>query len=518
MRSPLIGLLALSTSLAAAAVPDAEFIRVAPDHWSFETASTHVRFVPFGTNFVLNEKRYLNLFGPGVYDHRLYDDALAGLEALGMNIVKVFLPIAEVLPDPQVPGAVHIAPGYLDNLDKFLTLARRHHIRVVVTLTSWGGNGITWWHDGGEYFGRRPWKTTAGIDSLDVLARFWTMLATRFRDNPTVFSYNVAVEWSFPAGNLTWTPPNKQYGRLETPQGIFYWRAFLAARYKQDIAALNRAYQSHYTDFREVPIVDFTYQADRKRYVSPDAMVLDYQNFREWASRRYFRPQIAAIRAADPNHMVTIGNHSRRAIGLWPGAARYFIGFSPPEQADLVDYLTTHDNHSVSHLKPAQGIEYVVHSSIVRTRFCCARKLLPVIIEEYTFASPDPQQTAAAQKRMVEGTIGHASGWMNWYLQYPHDANSADMKGKDRSAILDDALKPTPWGKTVPELARSLNRADLSRKQPARVVPVDRTAALVPKTMGMLLRICADWDAYPHPLDFQWPPNPWIDLPLQEDR
>ena len=49
---------------------------------------------------------------------------------------------------------------------------------------------------------------------------------------------------------------------------------------------------------------------------------MDYQDFREWASRRYLKPQIAAIRAADRRHMVTISNHSRCAIGLWEGAAR----------------------------------------------------------------------------------------------------------------------------------------------------------------------------------------------------
>ena len=504
--------------MAAATVPDTEFVRVAPDHWSFETTGTHVRLIPFGTNFVFNEKRTLNLFGPDVYDRDLYDRALGALEALGMNIVKVFLPIADVLPDPQAPGEVHVAPGYLDNLDDFLRLARRHHIRVVVTLTSWGGNGIKWWHSGGEYFGRRPWRTTPGIDSLDVLERFWKALAARLRDNPTVFSYNVAVEWSFPAGNLTWTPPKRQYGRLESPQGLFYWRAYLAARYGERVGALNQAYHSHYAAFQDVPLVDFTYNARNRRYVSPDAMVLDYQDFREWASMRYLRPQIAAIRSADPNHMVTIGNHSRRAIGLWPGAARYFIGFSPPEQAGLVDYLTTHDNHSESQLKPGQDIGYVVHTSIVRTRFCSAGKLLPVIIEEFTFASPDPERTAAAQARMVEGTIGHASGWMNWYLQYPHDANSADMEGKDRSAILDDDLKPTPWGKAIPGLVRKLKQADLSRKRAVRVLAVDRQSALVPKSMGLLLRICADWGSYPHPLDFRWPRNRWIDLPLKGDR
>jgi len=496
---------------------DEEFIRVAPDRWSFETCESRTQFVPFGANFVLNQKKYLNMFGPGVYDREKYDRVLAALEKLGMNIVKVFLPIANVLPDPQTPGAVHIAPGYIENLEDFLGLCRKHHIRAVVTLTSWGGNGIRWWHEGGEYFGRRPWKNDPGIDSINVLCRFWTVLAGRLRNNPTVFSYNVAVEWSFPAGNLTWTPPNKQHGRLDTPQGLFYWRAFLKARYSGHIAWLNEAYGTDYADFEQVPLVDFTWNSAARRYASPDQMVLDYQNFREWTSMRYFRPQIAAIRAADPNHMVTIGNHSRRPIGLWPGAARYFIGFSVPEQSDLVDYLTTHDNHSESRLKKSQDIDWVVHASIIRTRFCNARRLMPVVIEEFSFGTPDPRRTAAAQARMVLGTVGHASGWMNWYLQYPADANSADLNERDRSAILNDDLTPTPWGLEAARLIRRLRSMDLSRRPPATIIPVSRREALVPKTMGWLLRIADHWDAYRHPVDFRWPGNPWIDLRLPGD-
>ena len=150
---------------------------------------------------LFRSKRFLNLFGPGVYDRERYERALAALEGLGFNTVKVFLPIAQVLPDPQVSGEARIPPGYLDNLEEFLRMAHRHQIRVVVCLACWGGNEIKWWHEGGEYFGRRPWRDDAGIDSLEVLSHFWTQLCVRLRDNPAVFSYSPAVEWNFPAGN-----------------------------------------------------------------------------------------------------------------------------------------------------------------------------------------------------------------------------------------------------------------------------------------------------------------------------
>jgi hypothetical protein len=501
--------------LSALAEPNNELIRTTSDQWGFETSVSKTPFVPFGVNFVLNEKRYLNLFGPGVYDRERYERALAALEGLGFNTVKVFLPIAQVLPDPQVSGEARIPPGYLDNLEEFLRMAHRHQIRVVVCLACWGGNEIKWWHEGGEYFGRRPWRDDAGIDSLEVLSHFWTQLCVRLRDNPAVFSYSPAVEWNFPAGNLTWIPPGQQYGRLETGPGLFYWRAFLQARY-DSIVQLNKAYGTDYEDFRAVSIADFSYDSKTKRYADAAAKILDYQDFREWASRRYLKPQIATIRAADPKHLVTIGNDSRRVIGLWEGAARYFGGFEVPEQSDLVDYLVMHDNHSESELKGGQNIEDIIHNSIVQARFCNARARKPLIIEEFTFAAPDPQHVADGQARMVLGTVGHASGWMNWYLQFPHNPDEADTPGANRSAVLDDDFRPTPWGLRARDLIAQLRTKDLARLPAKTTIELDRQKELVPCAMGTQLRICGAWTNYQHPIDFKWPQNKWIDLDLRE--
>jgi hypothetical protein len=265
-----------------------------------------------------------------------------------------------------------------------------------------------------------------------------------------------------------------------------------------------------------VPVVDYTYDFKTRRYVDPAARILDYQNFREWASRRYFKPQISAIRAADPRHLVTLSNHSRRAIGLWEGAARYATGFEVPEQSDLVDYLTTHDNRSESELKPGQAIQDVVHGSIVQARFCNARARKPLIIEEFTFAASDPQRVADGQAKMVLGTVGHASGWMNWYLQFPHEPNAADSPGGDRSAVLDDEFRPTPWGLRARELIAQVSKLDLSRLPPRTTIELDRQKELVPTTIGTQLRICTQWTNYQHPIDFKWPQNPWINLELKK--
>ncbi|MBM4049621.1 MAG: hypothetical protein FJ279_31385, partial [Planctomycetes bacterium] len=430
----------------------------------------------------------------------------------GMNIVKVFLPIAKVLPDPQAAGEARIAPGYLENLEDFLGMARRHRIRVVVSFACWGGNGVKWWHEGGQYFGRKPWRTDDGVDSIDVLTRFWTTLCTRLRDNPTVFSYTPSVEWTFPAGNLTWTHPSKPWGRLETEQGLFYWRAFLRARHGGKIADLNARYGTAFGDFSEVPLVDFGYDAKTGRYADPDAKILDYQDFKEWASRRYFKPQMAAIRRADPNHLVTLSNHSRTSIGLWTGAARYFTGFSVPEQADLVDYFAVHENHTDA----KQKAEDVVRGMILHARFCCAFGRKPVIFEEFTFGSQDEQKVADGQAQMVRGTVGHASGWMNWFLQFQHNEKAGNLPY--RSAVLTDDFSPTAWGLRAKNLIRELQSADLSRQPAKTVIEVSREKELAPRALGTQPTVCRDWGKYVHPMDFRWPRNEWIDLRLLEER
>lgn len=508
--------------LAAVAQPaagdDAAFIRVAPDGWSFQHDPGGEPFIPFGTNFVLTDKGRLNMFGPDQYDRELYSKALSGIAALGFNLVKVFLPISAVLPDPQEPGKAAITPGYLERLDEFIAMARALHVRVELTLCCWGGNGVRWWHEGGQYFGRSPWKTDPGHDSLATLTDFWTQLCTRYRDNPTVFSYTPAVEWSFPAGNLTWSPPDKPWGVLDTEPGRWYWRAFLRARYEDDLGALNAAWGTHHASFDDVPLVSFDYDFATHKYADPDAMLMDYQNFREWASMRYFRPQIEAMRAADPNHMVTISNHMRRPVGLWEGAAIHFIGFSEPEQAGLVDYLTTHDNHAHSELRPGQTVLDVVRGSVLRARFCNAGNRKPLIIEELTYAAEDPQLCAEYQAAMVLGTVGSVSGWMNWYLQYPSEPNEADTPGSERSAILNADFTPTAWGLRARDLIARLRTMNLARTEPGTILRPDRLTEMVPHGLGTEITVVSNWNDYTQPVDFEWPPNEWINMPLIEER
>ena len=152
----------------------------------------------------------------------------------------------------------------------------------------------------------------------------------------------------------------------------------------------------------------------------------------------------------------------------------------------------------------------------MQARFCNARARKPLIIEEFTFAASDPSRVADGQANMVLGTVGHASGWMNWYLQYPKEPNEADTPGTDRSAVLDDDFQPTPWGLRARDLIAQLTKLDLSRIPAKTTIELDRQRELVPFGMGTQLRICGQWTNYLHPIDFIWPRNEWIDLEIHE--
>lgn len=501
--------------MACAEVAQDEFIRVAPDRWSFEGAKSHERFIPFGSNFVLDNKDELNVFGPTFSEAR-YEQLLAACESLHINLVKVFLPIGSVLPDPQEPGNAHIAPGYLDNLDRFLQLCQKHRIRAIVCFSCWGGNGCKWWQDGGQYFGRAPWKTEPGIDSLEVICRFWTELTTRFKDNPAIFSYTPAVEWTMPATNLTWFPPNGYDGTLPSEPGLWYWRAWLKQKYGT-MEKLNAAWGTQYGAIEEVTLVNYAYDHANKRYLDPEAKIFDYSNFRDWATLRYFKPQIAAIRAADPNHMITISNHMR-FWDLTEGGARDFLGATPFEQKNFIDYMSFHANFSETDNAPGRTDADIVHCVQMLARFCDAGAPMPLILEEYSYPAHDLNRMAEVQAAIVRGTVGYVSGWTTWYLQYPNDPQpGADHGGKEaHSCWIDSKFKPTPWGDAAKKLYEELTDADLKRLPAKETIALDRRESLVPKATSLLIRHWKEYGAFQHPIDYTLTHEPDLDIILSK--
>ncbi len=495
-------------------VPDDELIRVAADQWHFETAKTQQRFIPIGANLTRTTKEDLNIFGPR-YDGAAYEEILAACERQNITVLKVFLPIGSVLPDPQVPGEARIAPGYLDNLDDFLARAGKHHIRAIIALASWGGTGITWWHEGGQYFGRKPWKEDAGQDSIATLCDFWRQLGDHLKGHPAVFAYTMCVEWSMPCGNLTgpWRPKPEEVGLVPGETALWYWRRWVMSKYGS-LSDVNDTYGAAYGKVEDIPLVDYAYDGAKKTYASPDAMILDYQNFREWTTLRYFRPQIAALRGADDTHLVTISNHMR-SWNLWEGAARHFLGYTPGEEYPYVDFFTYHANYDINDFTRGRSEMEAPYEVAVQARFACAMGVKPVIIEEYTFASESEEHTARMQAAMLRTSVGDASGWVNWYLQYPDGAGAADSV--HQSAWLRRDLAPTAWGREGRAVHDELCGEDLARVPAAKTVKLDRKACLVPRETSPLITNITGYGKTPQPVDYAIEHEPDLDLAVQRE-
>jgi len=77
------------------------------------------------------------------------------------------------------------------------------------------------------------------------------------------------------------------------------------------------------------------------RFSVGDPQVLDYRHFRESMAARWTRCQSAAIKAADPDALVTVGLIQWSVPALLPGVEHY-SAFRPKLLAALLDFQEIH--------------------------------------------------------------------------------------------------------------------------------------------------------------------------------
>lgn len=187
-----------------------ERIRVAQDRWNFEEVSTGRRFVPFGANFVFDfadngdrahMMRSLNIMTDRVWRPKEIRQAFLCAQQLHFNVMKVFLPLPEMLPDPQTAGAVRFAsltPSVWERLEYLFDVAEETGVYPSLALAEWGVHSLKWFWDGGGFFGACDGREP---DSYRILADFWRELARFCKDRDGLFSYNLSVEFYLPSDN-----------------------------------------------------------------------------------------------------------------------------------------------------------------------------------------------------------------------------------------------------------------------------------------------------------------------------
>lgn len=350
----------------------------------------------------------------------------AKLKAVGGNCVRVFLTYGSFMTEPGV-----VDERGLEKLDRFIDLAEEAGLYVHPT-------GPDHWE------GLPEWARTDRIADetvLRALEGFWRTVATRYRERSAVFAYDLLNE---PA--VGW----------DTPAMAAKWNAWLAARY-DSAAALANAWGMRTEE------IEWANVAAPPRDAAPGARLLDYQYFRESLAVEWTRRQTAAIKAADPDALVTVGL-IQWSVPAVPGPAWLYSGFRPAHQAPFLDFMEVHFYplapgfyEYAGEADEARNLAYL--ESVVREVAACSK---PVVLAEFgwygggkltidngrhPFASE--AQQARWSRRVVETTRGWCQGWLNWGL---HDHPEARDVTQYLGLFTADGV-PKAWSRTFARLA-----------------------------------------------------------------
>jgi endo-1,4-beta-mannosidase len=419
---------------------------VAPGEARFATADGQP-FVPFGVNY----------FRPGTgwapqiwkqFDPEATRQDFERMRAVGVNCVRVFLTYGSFLTEPGV-----VSEEGLRKLDRFLELAEAHGIYVHPTGPDhW--EGLPSWARGDRM---------ADDQVLVALETFWRTVASRYRGRSVLFAYDLLNE-----PEVGWDSAVMQAK----------WNRWLGGRYA-DRAALAAAWG-------RAPEGDWGAIAAPPRDDAPgDRALLDYQRFREELAEDWTRRQVAAIRAADPEALVTVGL-IQWSVPVVLAGPRQYSAFRPERLAPWLDFLEVHfyplARGAYHYDGPeAEAINLAYLESVVAE---VARPGKPVVLAEFGWygggqprhvggaARPATEEQQAAWCRaVVETTAGLAAGWLHWgFYDQPEARDVTELIGLARP---DGTLKA--WGRIFQEL--SARRVDFIR----------------PRQLGP--RPALDWDA-----------------------
>jgi hypothetical protein len=410
-------------------------VRIAADGRTFQTDDGKP-FVPLG----------LNYYRPGTgwapqlwkkFDADATRQDFARMRELGVNCVRVFLTYGSFFMDHD-----RLHPEGLAKFDQFLDMAEQAGVYVHPT-------GPDHWE------GMPNWqpKDLAGDEpSLAALETFWRLFATRYRGRNVIFAYDLRNEPAVP-----W-----ETAGIRGP-----WNAWLQTQYKA-AGALAQAWS--------VPVDALRWgdQSAPPKEALGRRQLLDYQQFREELADQWTRRQVAAIKAADPAALVTVGLIQWSVPALLPGVQQY-SGFRPQRQAPLLDFLEIHFYPLAAgfyEYAPDDEIRNLAYlESVVRETAACGK---PVVVAEFGWYGggsltlggrehPVASEDAQARwcRRAVETTTGLATGWLNWGFYDHPEARDVSQ----RTGMLTVDGRPKAWAREFQQLAQSLTHEPIAPAQ-----------------------------------------------------
>jgi hypothetical protein len=219
----------------------------------------------------------------------------------------------------------------------------------------------------------------------------------------------------------------------------------------------------------------------------PSEIVADYQRFRESVAETWVARQFKAIKAADPEALVTVGLIQWSVPGQ-PVHLDQYAGFRPELIATHLDFLSLHFYPLAKGVYKYDGVEALdanmaVLESMVRE---CAKPGKPVVIGEFGWYGGGPldvggepasqMEQALYGKRFVEVTASMVSGWFNWGL---YDVPDATDVSRLTGLLTVDGQKKV-WGDAyAPLITRTLAPSVIPSRPnlPWETATMDKAAA-----------------------------------------
>lgn len=424
----LVAYLSTATLIAAEARPGLPKVRVVPQRPTFQTESGRP-FVPLGVNY----------YRPGTgwapqlwkkFDAAATRQDFARMKELGVTCVRVFLTYGSFFMDEQT-----LLDDGLAKFDQLLAIAEEQGIYIHPT-------GPDHWE------GLPAWAATDRIAEervLQALENFWKLLAKRYRGRNVIFAYDLLNEPEVP-----W----------DTPALRAKWNTWLAARYGSAAQAA-QAWQ--------VPPEKLAWgqtPPPEAKDALASRQLLDYQAFREEVADAWTRRQVAAIKSADPDALVTVGLIQWSVPALLPGV-RHYAAFRPARQAKLLDFMEIHfyplAQGFYDYVEPTAEIRNLAYlESVVRE---VAAPGLPVVVAEFGWYGggrltiddgrhPKASEESQARwcRRAVETTRGLATGWLNWgFYDQPEARDVSQLTG-----LLTAQGNPKAWAREFQRLAQEM--------------------------------------------------------------
>lgn len=394
------------------------------------------RWVPFGVNYF----RPGTGWAPQLW--KQFDEAETRrdfelMRSMGVNCVRVFLTYGSFMQEAGV-----LDDEGLLKLDRFLELAEAAGIYVQPTGPDhW--EGLPTWARGDRVADERV---------LTALQAFWRQLTARYRGRAVVMGYDLL---------------NEPEVRWDSEPMREKWNRWLASEYG-GVKNLELAWG------REVDAAQWGQMpVPPKEERRGDARLLAYQRFRESVADEWTQRQVDAIKAGDPEALVTVGLIQWSVPTVLAGAFHY-SGFRPERQAPMLDFLSVHFYPLADGAYRYQGREAEERNlayleSVVRE---VAAPGKPVVLGEFGwYGGGRPQhvggvnepateeQQAEWCERVVATSAGWAAGWLHWgFYDQPEARDVTELIG-----LVKADGTPKAWGRSFRELSGRLERLPAQR-------------------------------------------------------